>query len=265
MSLGDMAGPISICYAAEHPDKVSHLILNSSYLRGADLAPPERRNALVDYVANFGYPTFNLLGDPAIDMGQQLGVMEINEQAASHQSQAEILKTYFAADVSAYIGRVHVSTLVLHALGDPLVPLECGVEVAERAPSAEFVTYERASAVPWVISNVLVSEVHRFLGIPARNQPAPGGTESDIRAPTGSLTARETQVLTMLAGGMSNNAIASELVLSVRTVERHIANIYSKLRLNSRVQATAYAMEQGLVSAHEALRSSRRMTSPAIG
>jgi DNA-binding NarL/FixJ family response regulator len=65
-----------------------------------------------------------------------------------------------------------------------------------------------------------------------------------------------------VAAGLSSREIARELALSVRTVERHISNVYAKLKVNSRVQATAYALERGLVSAHHALRSSRRHSSP---
>jgi pimeloyl-ACP methyl ester carboxylesterase/DNA-binding CsgD family transcriptional regulator len=257
MSLGDIAGPISMCYAADHLDRVSRLILNSGYLKGSDLAPAERQNALVDYVANFGYPTFNLLEDPAIDMDQQLGVLEINELASSHQVQAEILRTYFAADVSTVVSRVSVPTLVLHARADPLVPFELGAELAAKLPNAEFVPYDGPTAVPWVISSVLVREIHRFLGVARATVPSSAHPLSD--GGRRSLTSREAEILAMVASGMSNRAIAQELVLSVRTVERHIGNIYSKLELNSRVQATAYALEQGLISAHEALRGSRHL------
>ncbi|HEY1293505.1 MAG TPA: LuxR C-terminal-related transcriptional regulator [Chloroflexota bacterium] len=61
-----------------------------------------------------------------------------------------------------------------------------------------------------------------------------------------SLTARETEVLRLVADGSSNQQIASELVLSLRTVERHIANIYAKLGARNRVEATAYAVRQGI-------------------
>jgi DNA-binding NarL/FixJ family response regulator len=61
------------------------------------------------------------------------------------------------------------------------------------------------------------------------------------------LTQRELEVLRHLAAGDTNKAIASELVLSVRTVDRHVGNIYTKLRVSSRAAATAYAHEHGLV------------------
>jgi DNA-binding NarL/FixJ family response regulator len=66
--------------------------------------------------------------------------------------------------------------------------------------------------------------------------PAPGG-----------LTERELEVLRLVASGRTNRAIASDLVLSEKTVARHVANIFTKLGLSSRAAATAYAYEQGLV------------------
>jgi DNA-binding NarL/FixJ family response regulator len=61
------------------------------------------------------------------------------------------------------------------------------------------------------------------------------------------LTARELEVLRRVAAGATNKAIAAELVLSERTVDRHVSNIFAKLRVNSRAAATAYAYEHRLV------------------
>jgi DNA-binding NarL/FixJ family response regulator len=63
----------------------------------------------------------------------------------------------------------------------------------------------------------------------------------------GGLTARELEVLRLVAAGMTNRAIAEELVLSEKTVARHVANIFVKLGVSSRSAATAYAYEHALV------------------
>jgi DNA-binding CsgD family transcriptional regulator len=65
-------------------------------------------------------------------------------------------------------------------------------------------------------------------------------------APAG-LTAREVEVLRLVAAGRSNAAIAAELVLSEKTVARHLSNIFTKLGLPSRAAATAFAYQHGLV------------------
>jgi ATP/maltotriose-dependent transcriptional regulator MalT len=63
----------------------------------------------------------------------------------------------------------------------------------------------------------------------------------------GGLTAREVEVLRLVASGRTNRAIAEELVISEKTVARHVSNIFTKLRLSSRAAATAYAYEHDIV------------------
>jgi predicted ATPase/DNA-binding NarL/FixJ family response regulator len=62
----------------------------------------------------------------------------------------------------------------------------------------------------------------------------------------GNLTARQAEVLRLLADGLSNREIAARLYLAPGTVERHLATIYRKLELGGRVEATRYAVEHGL-------------------
>jgi predicted ATPase/DNA-binding CsgD family transcriptional regulator len=64
------------------------------------------------------------------------------------------------------------------------------------------------------------------------------------------LTPREREVLALVARHYSNREVADELVLSIRTVERHVANIYAKLSVSSRRQATAYARQHGYLADH---------------
>ena len=92
----------------------------------------------------------------------------------------------------------------------------------------------------------------------ARDVFAELGAASDVArvellAPTDTLpdahglTPRELEVLRLVAAGATNKGIAAELVLSERTVDRHVSNILAKLRLSSRSAATAYAYEHQLV------------------
>ncbi len=68
----------------------------------------------------------------------------------------------------------------------------------------------------------------------------------EARAPYG-LTAREVEVLGKLASGSTNRAIAEELVLSERTIDRHVSNIFVKLGVSTRSAATALAIRGGIV------------------
>jgi len=61
------------------------------------------------------------------------------------------------------------------------------------------------------------------------------------------LSARELQVLRLIAAGKTNKAIANELFLSDRTIDRHVSNIYTKLGVASRAAATAYVYAHKLL------------------
>ena len=75
---------------------------------------------------------------------------------------------------------------------------------------------------------------------------SPDGGSSTPTLP-GRLTTREVEVLRLLASGASNQAMAEHLVLSVKTVERHIANIYAKIGARGRVDAVTFAHRHGLL------------------
>jgi DNA-binding NarL/FixJ family response regulator len=82
--------------------------------------------------------------------------------------------------------------------------------------------------------------VERFAG----HQPAARELSADVSA----LTPRELEVLGLIARGMSNHELATELTLSEATVKTHVARILAKLQLRDRVQAVVLAYEIGLVS-----------------
>jgi DNA-binding NarL/FixJ family response regulator len=81
--------------------------------------------------------------------------------------------------------------------------------------------------------------VYRVLGFREEHAAEPGDQP-------GELTLREVEVLRLLAAGRSSREIADELVLSVRTIERHISNIYTKIDAHGRAEATAWAITHGL-------------------
>jgi DNA-binding NarL/FixJ family response regulator len=61
------------------------------------------------------------------------------------------------------------------------------------------------------------------------------------------LTPRELQVLRLVAGGETNRAIAAQLCISEKTVDRHVSNIFTKLDVSSRAAATAFAIRHNLI------------------
>ena len=72
-------------------------------------------------------------------------------------------------------------------------------------------------------------------------------TEAERRAEEDPLSDREREVLRLLALGHTNQEIASQLYISVRTAETHRAHIMQKLRLSSRAELVRYALDQGLL------------------
>ena len=92
-------------------------------------------------------------------------------------------------------------------------------------------------AARWVFQQLgAASDVSRVEKLSFAGRPAAAGR----------ITARELEVLRLVALGKSNRAIAADLFLSEKTVARHVSNILAKLELSSRSAATAYAYENGL-------------------
>jgi DNA-binding NarL/FixJ family response regulator len=76
---------------------------------------------------------------------------------------------------------------------------------------------------------------------------ATGGSSRDAELIQSELSARELQVLKLIANGKDNALIAAELHISPKTVKNHISNILMKLQIENRIQAAVYAVRSGLV------------------
>jgi DNA-binding NarL/FixJ family response regulator len=83
--------------------------------------------------------------------------------------------------------------------------------------------------------------------IPTPAGPASAVTTKAAPAYPASLTAREVEILRLVAQGLTDAQVAEQLVISSRTVNWHLTSIYSKLQVSSRSAATRYAIEHRLV------------------
>ncbi len=117
---------------------------------------------------------------------------------------------------------------------------EALVEGVRRAAGGEILLDERAIGRPAVASRVL-REFRRL-----------DGEERGIEPLLVPISAREMEILELIAQGMSNKQIAQALVLSDQTVKNHITSILRKLAVNDRTQAVVFALRQGWIQVGQA-------------
>ncbi|HSJ32464.1 MAG TPA: LuxR C-terminal-related transcriptional regulator [Longimicrobiales bacterium] len=138
------------------------------------------------------------------------------------------------------VARVRVLlALACRAMGD--------VDAAGLELDAAVAAFSRLGAAPDI------DRIERLRLTPSEPVAAPAGKERAVAAggPRHGLTPRELEVLALVATGRTNRAIADELVISEKTVARHVSNIFAKLPVTSRAGATAWAYEHDLVPAHD--------------
>lgn len=142
----------------------------------------------------------------------------------------------FDIDATADASRIDCPTLVVHPERDAVAPVEEGRLLARLIPGARFLLLDsvnhflRPEEPAW---KVLTAELDEFLprGIPAA---------------LAGLTAREVEVLALLARGHDNRAIADTLGLRDKTVRNHVTSIFAGLGVTSRGEAIVMARDYGI-------------------
>jgi pimeloyl-ACP methyl ester carboxylesterase/DNA-binding CsgD family transcriptional regulator len=234
---------IGVVYAARHPERVTELVLYGGYARGRRLRSPEghaQENALISAIrAGWDDPTptfrrvFSMLFLPDGSPEQMAWYDDLLRHSASAEMAARLYEARGSLDVVEFAPRVSAKTLVVHARDDRVVPAEEGRLLASLIPEAELALLESANHIlladepAWP---AFLSQLDDFLG-----------TEQLPRADSAHLSPRELEVLELVATGLTNDAIAARLVLSVRTVERHLSNIYGKLGVTGKAGRAAAA------------------------
>ena len=240
------AGAVAIAYAARHPTRVDRLVLYGAYPRGAlrrDSAAAElEEHELFLRLMRNGWgrdnPAFGriftaeLLPDATDEEARWLDALQRGSTDGETAAAMALARADF--DVTQLARTLAVPTLILHLREDQAIPFENGRELAALIPGARFVPLAGRNHIilgddpAWP---EFIHEVVAFAG------PPQAGAEVDGTLAKVSL--RELEVIRAAAEGMSNEAIAARMGISVRTIERHLANVYTKLGLSGKAARAA--------------------------
>ena len=241
-------GPVSIEYAARHPERLTRLLFYGSYAGAQANATQEEIELDEAFAAlikvGWERPTpefrrvFTSLMIPGATEEQMRWLDELQRKAVSAETAALARARRKSADARHLLADLDVPTLVLHSRGDRMNGFAEGRYLASHVAGARLVALESDNHI--VLEDepawpAFVREVAEFLA-----DDRPSATSGPVGVdPAAVLSARELDVLSLAAEGCDNDVIAARLTLSVRTVERHLQNIYSKLGLHGRAARTA--------------------------
>jgi pimeloyl-ACP methyl ester carboxylesterase/DNA-binding CsgD family transcriptional regulator len=239
-------GPVAISYAARHPERVTRLLFYGSYSSASRGMTDEERELedVFSRLIKVGWArpdstfrrVFTSLMIPDASEEQMRWLDDLQRVAASASTAYLSRQARLAADADHLLSELGLPTLVLHSLRDRMNGFQQARHLASNIAGARLVpldsdnhiVLEHESAWP-----VFVDEVRRFL--------EPDGTPVAAERVEELLSARELDVLRLVADGRDNDEIAAQLNLSIRTVERHLQNIYAKLGLSGRSARVAAA------------------------
>ncbi len=213
-----------------------------------------------------------------MDTGGRIRVMVVDDHQLVAQALAEVLDDEPDLDVVARTGSVAEATQTARELAPDVVLMDYqlpdgnGVAAAERirrhrpetkivmltayaedallvaaveAGCSGYLTKDRA--VEEVVSAVRAAHAGEVLISPAKLAQLLPKLRRSSSAGGVSLTAREIEVLQLMAEGLSNHAIAERLVLSLNTVRNHVQSVISKLQAHSKLEAVAIAVRTGVI------------------
>jgi DNA-binding NarL/FixJ family response regulator len=177
---------------------------------------------------------------------------EYLRQSISQDDWLRAVREFRQSSIEDALPNLRQPTLVLHAKDNPRLAVEESMNAA-RLAHGQFALIEGSRIMGDALTGIRAIE--RFIAsitpgqttapdVPQGWQPVAADPRDAVPVP---LSSREIEVLRLLASGLSSREIAESLTLSVRTVERHIGNIYFKTNTHGRVQATAYAIAHRLV------------------
>jgi pimeloyl-ACP methyl ester carboxylesterase/DNA-binding CsgD family transcriptional regulator len=241
------SAPAAIEYAATYPERVSHLILWHAYARASDVTSLSRIQAARQLIATDfdmyaeleGYRVSGFRGGPAARWYTEYIKQSVTPDGliAAYGSIAEV-------DVTGLLAKIEAPTLIIARRASEVLKLEVASQLTAAISRAKLVVLEGMGVIPFPdVLEEYVQAVHEFLGSTAEPAQPTAVTEPDPSV----LTPREREILCLAATGRTSSEIARELSLSVRTVGRHITNVYAKIGARSRSDATAYAIRHRLL------------------
>ncbi|MGE3076146.1 MAG: LuxR C-terminal-related transcriptional regulator [Dehalococcoidia bacterium] len=155
-----------------------------------------------------------------------------------------LLTAVEAVDLRTVAPEISLNCLVLHNRGETMAPASHAEELAQLLPNSRLLVGS-GSRFKWDAATI--DSVRKFLAEGRNGQGHDLRSEGHIRESRlvrKLLSPREAEILELVAGGVTNAEIAETLTLSRATVARHLANIYVKLGVRNRVEATTWALDR---------------------
>jgi pimeloyl-ACP methyl ester carboxylesterase/DNA-binding CsgD family transcriptional regulator len=240
---GSSGGCTAIAFAARHPERVERLVLYGAYAAGVDVASADVRAAVLSTVrSHWGLGSRMLaqifLGDEA--QGGEERFARLQRRSADAETAARLLEFVYGVDVSIDVPRIQVPAVVVHRRSDRAVPYELGRQLAAALPDATFAPLAGTAHLPWYGDPDPVVRACR-VGLGGAGRIEAPEVEPSL------LSAREREVLELVARGLTDQEISEQLVISRHTVHRHVANVRRKLGSVSRSAAVAEAARLGML------------------
>lgn len=238
--------PPAAMFAARFPERVDRLVFYAGFARGTSMMPAESLAAVQQLIRADWAMASQLLATRLLPNASSKDLRwfsRFQQVASTAEMAARLVGHTWAMDVRDVLPEIRAVTLVVHNRDDQTIPATAGEEIAALVPGAELHLFEGNEHDPFIRdSGSVVEAIVAFVnGRPIAPAQRPG------RLPEPDLTRRELEVLRLVASGSTNEQIAARLDIAVKTVERHVTNVYRKLGAGGRADATRSAVAMELV------------------